>query len=139
MQNRTFSPGFRLSKVDIVVLVAGTIGAIALALIVPWLAFVISFVLGHFFLFCNIIRMARALELIWAGIFVLLAGATVSFDAPGWLLTACVSSMATLVLVAIQMRRLSYHGVGWQWINPNLPTWWAAKPCCRREFDRENL
>jgi hypothetical protein len=25
------------------------------------------------------------------------------------------------------MWKPSYHGVGWQWINPGLPTWWESR------------
>ncbi|MBF0327809.1 MAG: ADP-ribosylglycohydrolase family protein [Nitrospirae bacterium] len=27
------------------------------------------------------------------------------------------------------MRKASYHGIGWRWINPNLPAWWEAAKC----------
>ena len=127
MQKRPFSPGFRLSLVDIAVLLVGTIVAVALSFVLPWLAFVIAFVVGHFFLFCNIVRMARPLELIWAGVFVMLAGATVILESPGWLVTACASLVVTSVVVIIQARKPSYHGAGWQWINPGLPAWWESQ------------
>jgi hypothetical protein len=71
--------------------------------------------------------MARPLELVWAGAFVLLAGATVAFDAPGWLLTSLFSLLVTVVVVTVEMRKPSYHGVGWKRINPGLPAWWQAR------------
>lgn len=92
-----------------------------------WWAFVTAFVLTHFFLFCNVVRMARLLELAWAGVFVVLAGATVAVETPGWLVTALVSLLVTLIVVVVEMRKPSYHGVGWQRINPNLPAWWEAR------------
>jgi len=53
---------FRLSTIDVIVLVAGAITASALATLNYWSwGFVIAFVLGHFFLFCNVVRMARPL------------------------------------------------------------------------------
>lgn len=88
--------------------------------------FVIAFVLGHFFLFCNVVRMARPLELAWAGVFVALAAATIMLDTPGWLVTASVSLAATVVVVMVETRKPSYHGVGWQRINPGLPAWWES-------------
>lgn len=127
MQQAVFAPGFRLSVIDVVVLVGGTAGAIVLSSLVWWWGFVPAFVLAHFFLFCNVVRMARTLELIWAGIFVLLAGATVAFEQPGWPVTAITSLLATVVLVVIEMRKPSYHGIGWQRINPGLPTWWRKR------------
>ena len=96
-------------------------------MLVWWGGFVLAFVLAHFFLFCNVIRMARPLELIWAGVFVVLAGATLAFETPSWLVTAPVSLFVTAVVVVVEMRKPSYHGVGWQRINPGLPAWWETR------------
>jgi hypothetical protein len=30
------------------------------------------------------------------------------------------------VLVVLEARKRSYHGVFWRWINPGLPAWWAT-------------
>ncbi len=121
-----FAPGFRLSALDVIILVVGVVTAFALVLVVWWGGFVVGFVVAHFFLFCNVVRMARLLELAWAGVFVALAAATVALDAPGWPVTATVSLVATVVVVVVQMRKPSYHGLGWQWINPGLPAWWET-------------
>ena len=91
-----------------------------------WWGVVPAFVLAHILLFCNVVRMARPLEMIWAGVFVVLAGATIVFDTPSWLVTALVSLLVTVVVVVVEMRKPSYHGVGWQAINPDLPQWWQA-------------
>jgi hypothetical protein len=126
MKQAAFAPGFRLSIVDVVVLVAGTAATIVLSMLVWWGGFVLAFVLAHFFLFCNVIRMARPLELIWAGVFVVLAGATLAFETPSWLVTAPVTLFVTAVVVVVEMRKPSCHGVGWQRINPGLPGWWES-------------
>lgn len=96
-------------------------------MIVWWWGFVLAFVLGHFFLFCNVVRMARPLELLWGGVFVTLAGATIVLETPGWLLTVLLSLVVTGVVVVVEMRKRSYHGVGWQWVNPGLPVWWESR------------
>lgn len=127
MKQAAFAPGFRLSKVDVFVLVGGTMGAIVLSMYGWWWGFILAFVLAHFFLFCNIVRIARPLELIWAGVFISLAGTTIAFEMPGWLVTVPVSLFVTVVVVVVEMRKPSYHGVGWQWINPGLPEWWKAR------------
>jgi hypothetical protein len=127
MKQAAFAPGFRLSVVDVFVLVGGTAASIALSMYVWWWGLVPAFVLGHFFLFCNVIRMARPLELVWAGMFVALAGATVAFETPGWLVTLVLSLLVTVVVVVVELRKPSYHGVAWQWINPGLPAWWEAR------------
>src|SRR5262249_2513053 len=70
---RTFQPGFRLSALDVIVLI---IGGIASAYVMTrdwWFGIAIAFVVLHFFLFCNVLRMSRPLELIWAGIFAAMA------------------------------------------------------------------
>lgn len=87
MDGNEFAPGFRLSRLDCVVLVVGAGATMYLATIDGWWAFAFAFVVGHFFLFCNIVRLARPLELTWAAAFTVLAAATIIFDAPGWLAT----------------------------------------------------
>jgi hypothetical protein len=121
---KEFSPGFRLSLRDVIVLALGAGAASWLTTIEPWWAFMVAFVLAHFFLFCNVVRMARALELAWAAIFVAMAACTLLLDVPGWAATTAASLVVTLSVVVAQMRRPSYHGVGWQTINPRLREWW---------------
>jgi len=120
MKQQAFAPGFRLSVVDGFVLLSGGAGVIILSMIVWWWGFVLGFVLGHFFLFCNVVRMARPLELLWGGVFVALAGATIVLETPGWLVTALLSLVVTGIVVVVEMRKSPYHGVGWKWINPGL-------------------
>jgi hypothetical protein len=133
MQKKPFAPGFRLSFLDVFILVIGFLGAFALSMVVWWWGFVVGFVLGHFFLFCNVVRMARPLELAWGAVFVALAGATVALDTPGWLVTSCISLLVTVVIVVVEMRKPSYHGLGWQWLNPRLPSWWESQAADARE------
>jgi hypothetical protein len=123
----TFQPGFRLSPVDCVVIVAGTIATFACWSTAWWIGFVIGFVVAHFFLFCNIFRVARPLELAWSGVFIALTYCTITFEKPSWLITIVTSLLATVFVVAVEMRKPSYHGVLWRRINPKLPQWWAAQ------------
>ena len=122
-----FAPGFRLSVLDMTVLTVGVTAAFALANTVCWWGLVFGFVLGHFFLFCNVVRMSRPLELAWAAVFFFLAAATIALGTPGWRVTVSVSLFATVVVVVVQIRKPSYHGVGWRWINPKLPIWWKSR------------
>ncbi len=122
-----FAPGFRLSKLDIMVLF---IGAAVTTATIPYdgaVAFIIAFVIAHFFLFCNVFRVARPLELTWAGWFILLAGGTLSMGMPGWPIATIATLIATVAVIAVEMRKPSYHGIGWQRINPQLPDWWLAQ------------
>jgi hypothetical protein len=122
-----FAPGFRFSILDGVVLVVGTISSFVLGQFVWWWGFSAGFVLAHFFLFCNVVRLARPLELTWAAVFLALAVSTVMAGMPGWPVTAALSVAATLGLVAVEMRKPSYHGAGWRKINPRLPEWWESQ------------
>jgi hypothetical protein len=122
-----FAPGFRLSVLDMTILTFGLTATFALATVVWWWGFVFGFVLGHFFLFCNVVRMARPLELAWAAVFVALAAATNALGTPGWQVTVSVSLFTTVVVVVVQIRKPSYHGLGWRWINPQLNKWWQSR------------
>jgi hypothetical protein len=136
MPKPDFLPGFRLSRLDVLVVVVGVVATLVLATFEWWWGFVVGFVLAHFFLFCNVFRLARSLELTWAGVFVLLAGMTVAMGFPGWGITAAVSLAVTLAVVAVEVRKPSYHGVGWRWINPGLPAWWEARQRNQADFAR---
>jgi hypothetical protein len=120
MRLPAFVPGFRFSVLDGFVLVGGMAGTIVLSMPAWWPALVLGFVVAHFFFFCNVVRMARPLELLWGGVFVSLAGATIAMGTPGWLVTTVVSLCATVIVVVLEIRKPSYHGVGWKWINPGL-------------------
>ena len=59
-----FNPGFRLSKIDIGVILTSLTVAGVLYEYSGVLSFIVLFVVAHFFLFCNVTRMARIPELI---------------------------------------------------------------------------
>jgi hypothetical protein len=120
-----FSPGFRLSGLDIAVLAGGVFAAAALSRFNIRLGIAVAFVVGHFFLFCNVLRLSRPPELIWAGVFAALAIAASIPAVVSWPIALSVSAALTLVLAIREFRRPSYHGVAWSWINPQLPAWWS--------------
>lgn len=120
----TFAPGARLSALDVSVIVVTAVVAVYLSSITWWWGAGLAFVVGHFFLFCNIVRMARPLQLVWATAFTALAAMTILSGSPSPAATAGLSLLVTLVVVVIELRKPSYHGLGWQTINPNLPNWW---------------
>jgi hypothetical protein len=121
---RTFGPGFRFSKLDAIILLVGLYISADTAAVYPWLGIAIGFVIAHFFLFCNLVRMARPFELAWSALFVLLASSTIVVGSPPWPVTLAISFAVTVVLVGLEMRKPSYHGVFWRQINPGLPQWW---------------
>ena len=105
----------------------GVIATVVLGLQVWWWGYIIAFPVLHFFLFCNVFRIARTLELAWAAAFVGLAGGTILEGVPGWTATTVASLVLTVVVIALEMGRPSYHGVLWRRINPNLPDWWRSR------------
>jgi len=126
VSQRVFAPGFRLSSLDLVVMLLGAVAAAGLLFVATWAAVVVAFVIGHFFLFCNVFRISRGLELAWGANFTGLAAVTVLTGIPGWLITIALSFGATIVVVMVQMRKPSYHGVYWQRVNPRLREWWES-------------
>ena len=123
----TFSPGFRMSAVDGGVLALGAIAAAAAASIDPSWGLAIGLPVVHFFLFCNVFRISRPLELLWTGVFLILAALTVVWGAPGWAATVVVSVFVACAVVVAEMCKPSYHGVVWQRINPRLREWWEQR------------
>ncbi|HEY1066742.1 MAG TPA: hypothetical protein VGE52_11555 [Pirellulales bacterium] len=126
MGERQFEPGFRLSAFDVVILLAGAAATAYFFAIDAWFGAAVAFVVAHFFLFCNVFRISRISELIWAGIFTSLAAGAISHQSPTWPIVFLVSTLATVILIALETRRPSYHGVGWRSLNPQLPEWWKS-------------
>jgi hypothetical protein len=119
-----FRPGFRISEVDVGVVILGILVSVSLGRLDDTLGVATLFTVAHFFLFCNVLRMNRPLELIWAVLVVLLAGSTLLVGVPTWSLTLILTLSVTAVFAVIQVLLPSYHGVFWRTINPNLPRWW---------------
>lgn len=127
MPARKFQPGFRLSALDVCILIVGGVASAYAMTVDPWFGIAIVFVVLHFFLFCNVLRMSRPLELTWAGIFVGLAVATICWKLLSWPVTFAIASVVTLIVAFIETRRPSYHGVGWRKLNARLPEWWESR------------
>ena len=127
MAVKTFSPGFRIDLIDTIVLIAGVVGAVLGSRVEWWIGLIVAFAVGHFFLFCNVFRLARPGELAWAAVFVGLSAGTILTGQPGWPVTIGVTLTTTVVVIAWMMRKPSYHGIAWRRLNPKLPEWWDAQ------------
>lgn len=132
MPAQTFNPGFRISTLDVVVLFLGASFAANIGAVQPWIGVAIVFAVAHFFVFCNVVRMARPLELTWAAMFVALATITVILDTWSWPVTLSLSLVLSTALVTMELRKPSYHGAFWRQINPGLPQWWEANIAANR-------
>lgn len=132
MPAQTFNPGFRISTLDVAVLLLGASFAASIGVVQPWIGVAIVFAVTHFFVFCNIVRLARPLELTWAATFVTLATITAVLDAWSWPVTLGLSLVLSTALVTMELRKPSYHGAFWRQINPGLPQWWEANIAANR-------
>lgn len=121
-----FAPGFRLSWRDVIIIIAGIGLSLGLNKSYWPISLIIMFALGHFFLFCNVFRISRRLEFIWAGAFIILCSATIICEFPNWMATIVISLGITVVVVACEIRKPSYHGICWQKVNPGLKEWWDS-------------
>ena len=122
-----FRPGFRFAATDAVVLLVGA-GAAAMAWrIEPALGIAVLLPVAMFFVFCNVVRMVRRLELVWAGAYVAGGLLRQGLGWPSWPWLVGGSVVLAAGLVVLQLRRPDYHGVGWRRCNPQLPAWWAAR------------
>ena len=127
MKTHLFKPGFRISVLDACFIGIATVGALYAARFELVLGIGIAFVVAHFFLFCNVFRIARRLELIWASFFIVSMGLTMTTSEPGWSVSFFSSALLAIVVIAYSMRQPSYHGLGWKFLNPGLLQWWDAQ------------
>ena len=70
----------------------------------------VPYVLGTFFLFCNVFRVRQNLELIWAAIFIANTLAWLYF-APSLLGIVVTQSIVTIVVIAYHARTPGYRGI----------------------------
>ncbi len=103
--------GFRFSATDaLAILVCFGVTAWGL-LTLGQIAWLFPFVLGHFFLFCNVFRVPRKPELLWAAIFISMASICLVLDLT--ILHAMWMVLPVSVLVLTYSVRLpTYHGIG---------------------------
>jgi uncharacterized membrane protein len=127
MTQPVFKPGFRLSLTDALVLIGAAAGVIVMAPMLWWAALILGMAVLHFFLFCNVFRISRKSEMIWALVFTALSGATIFTGSPGWNATVAISVLLAVILIAKESRARHYHGIFWSYWNPGLPAWWASR------------
>ena len=119
--------GFHVSVRDALVLAAGAVATLLLWDRLGPLALLFPVVLGHFFLFCNLVRLWRRYELIWAAVFMVNLGAWLLSGTLNWWGVLAVQTPLTLALVALQLRSPFYHGVFARRINARLDDFLAGR------------
>jgi hypothetical protein len=74
----------------------------------------------HFFLFCNVFRIHRTKELVWAAICVVNVSTWAALDAFCWFGILAVQLPVTVAVIVLEMRGPWYHGVMARRINARL-------------------
>jgi hypothetical protein len=119
--------GFRFSLADAAILCGGAVTTLILLRMDHPMWWIVPMVVGHFFLFCNVFRMRRSLELLWAGAFVL--------DVCFWLTKMELAPLPPVltqlpVTLAVILRELIspwYHGIFARHINVRLADYVASR------------
>jgi hypothetical protein len=117
-QKRTW--GFRFSLTDAVVLavLAGTVATLYRFGNSLW--WIVAIVAAHFFLFCNIFRVVRRRELIWATIFVANVGFWILLGQLNWFNVLACQLPVTTGVIAWEVRAARYHGIFADRLNERL-------------------
>ena len=112
--------GFRFSLTDAVALAVFGVTIVVLDHFGTQLAWIVAIVAGHFFFFCNVFRLVRKREIIWASAFVANVGLWLSFGHLGWLNVLVCQLPVTLAVIAWELRDPRYHGIFADRLNPAL-------------------
>ncbi len=103
--------GFRFSEIDLMaIVICGVLTWVSLPFLDQF-ALIFPITLGHFFLFCNVFRIHRKLELIWAGAFVINVASNSLAEEFSWIRVLILQTPLTLLLIAMELRSGRYHGI----------------------------
>jgi hypothetical protein len=112
--------GFRLSAADAIVIALTILGTYLGWRQVGSFVLVLPFVVGHFFLFCNVFRIRRQLELIWGAVFLLLCLAALLLRQFDIYWVTGLQLGTTVFLLFMEIRNPHYHGILARKLNPRL-------------------
>ena len=120
----SFKPGFRINTIDCIFIIIGIMLAWVASEIALELSIISILPFTAFFMFCNVFRIRRIPELVWALLFILntFMWHLLQMNIGYYVL---INLLTFVVTIAIEMRHPSYHGVLWKIINPNLMVWFS--------------
>lgn len=130
--------GLRFGPGDASFLLICAIATVLLWQSLPQLAPIVPLACGAFFLFCNVFRIARKLELIWAGLLLLNVGALLALNAFSWLLILGIQIPLTGIVLWIEIRSPRYHGIFATQLNPHLQRYLQAGTDDREQSKSKN-
>lgn len=105
--------GFRFSATDGVAIVLCTLLTWGTWPYLGQLAVLFPVVLGHFFLFCNVFRIRRKLELVWSALFIVNVATLLGADLFTWSRVLLAQAPVTIGFIALTVFGRDYHGVGY--------------------------
>ncbi len=103
--------GFRLSLVDVLFIVLGTIASYVAWDRISIFTYYIPFVIFHFFLFCNVFRVRRNYELIWAGIFLINNACWILGENLNIYTVFATQIPVSILFIVLEIRSDRYHGI----------------------------
>ncbi len=112
--------GFRFSVMDAVALIvfgAAAGGLYRLGSSLPWLVLIAA---GHFFLFCNVFRVVRRRELLWAALYILNVGFWLLLGRLDWFNILACQLPVSAGVIAWEIKAARYHGICADRLNPAL-------------------
>lgn len=110
--------GFRFSRSDLIVVLLGLFVVGFSATRHADLAILTAFVLGHFFLFCNVFRVGERAELIWAAMLLVHVSIGGGMAGGSWWIVLPLQCVVTLIVILRALLSPDYHGAWCQRINP---------------------
>jgi len=119
--------GFRLSLLDLLVLAVAAPATWLLWPVVGPIAGCVPLAVGHFFLFCNVFRITRWKELLWAAVCLVNVAAWAAADALSWPGILAVQTPLTVLLLWSETRTARYHGAWARRLNPRLEDYLAGR------------
>lgn len=110
----------RFSLIDAAALAA--FGAVAAGLhrLDSSLCSLVAIVAGHFVLFCNIFRVARRRELIWAALLVSNVGLWLLLGRLDWFNVLACQLPVSVAVITWEIKARRYHGILADRLNPRL-------------------
>lgn len=119
--------GLRFSRVDAFILLL----AAAISSVLRWQDLVfwwlLPMVIAHFFFFCNVFRLARRRELIWAILFVVNIAFWLLQGNANWFNTLACQLPVSTGVIAWELKSRRYHGILARRLNPALDDYLAGR------------
>lgn len=103
--------GFRLSITDLIAASVCAATTWLLGSTLGLLVWLLPITLGHFFLFCNVFRVVRRHELIWALLFVLNVSFWATAESFAWGPVILLQCPVTVAVIVAEIRSSRYHGI----------------------------